>query len=272
MPDTIRISESCAYPWRRGFLIGMGILFGAVVPLRAQAEQKPAVVLHELVVSAQDRIDRHEIAVLVLLLGLIFFAVVTAIMLLRIRARWARLDVTSRDEIAALRSDLDRANALLSSEPQVMVDWPAGSDEPRIDGDPTIVGVTTPHRVLAFGTWLEAGKAFAMEQAVENLRSRGEGFSLTLTTLHGHPIELQFEEPATFALHGSPRVFAVLCWQLIRHASQYTGQGTVLVTVLPGAVSVSATAGADHDPLAPGQQRPRPRHPTQPPSHPSPSA
>ncbi len=72
--------------------------------------------------------------------------------------------------------------------------------------------------------------------------------------LHGHPVELQFEEPATFALHGSPRVFAVLCWQLIRHASQYTGQGTVLVTVLPGAVSVSATAGADHDPLAPGQQ------------------
>jgi two-component system, OmpR family, sensor histidine kinase QseC len=72
--------------------------------------------------------------------------------------------------------------------------------------------------------------------------------------LHGHPIELQFEEPATFALHGSPRVFAVLCWQLIRHASQYTGQGTVLVTVLPGAVSVCATAGADHDPHLPGQQ------------------
>ncbi|MFK2872796.1 sensor histidine kinase [Dyella lipolytica] len=72
--------------------------------------------------------------------------------------------------------------------------------------------------------------------------------------LHGHPIELKFEEPATFALHGSPRVFAVLCWQLIRHASQYTGQGTVLVSVLPGVVSVSATAGMDHDPLAPGQQ------------------
>lgn len=72
--------------------------------------------------------------------------------------------------------------------------------------------------------------------------------------LHGHPIELQFEEPASFALHGSPRVFAVLCWQLIRHASQYTGQGTVLVTVLPGVVSVCATAGTDHDPTAPGQQ------------------
>jgi signal transduction histidine kinase len=72
--------------------------------------------------------------------------------------------------------------------------------------------------------------------------------------LHGHPIELRLEEPATFALHGSPRVFAVLCWQLIRHASQYTGQGVVQVTVLPGMVSVSATAGGEQDPRAPGQR------------------
>jgi two-component system, OmpR family, sensor histidine kinase QseC len=72
--------------------------------------------------------------------------------------------------------------------------------------------------------------------------------------LHGHPIELKFEEPAVFALHGSPRVFAVLCWQLIRHASQYTGQGTVLVTVLPGVVSVTASAGDEHDPSVPEQQ------------------
>jgi signal transduction histidine kinase len=188
MPDTIRISGSCAHPWRRGVLTA---IVGAIFPLPASAEQQPVLALHELVVSAQDSIDRHEIAVLVVVLGLILFAVVTAIMLVRARTRWTRLETSSRDEIATLRSDLDRANALLFSEPQVMVDWPAGSDEPRIDGDPGIVGVATPHRVLAFGSWLEAGKAFAMEQAVENLRGRGEGFSLTLTTLHGHPIEVQ---------------------------------------------------------------------------------
>jgi signal transduction histidine kinase len=188
MPDTIRISGSCAHPWRRGFLTA---IVGTVFPFPASAEQKPALALHELVVSAQDSIDRHEIAVLVVVLGLVLFAVVTAIMLVRARVRWSRLETSSRDEIASLRSDLDRANALLFSEPQVMVDWPAGSDEPRIDGDPAIVGVAAPHRVLAFGSWLEAGKASAMEQAVENLRSRGEGFALTLTTLHGHPIEVQ---------------------------------------------------------------------------------
>jgi signal transduction histidine kinase len=188
MPDTIRISGSCAHPWRRGFLTA---IVGTVFPLPASAEQKPVIALHELVASAQDSIDRHEIAVLVVVLGLMLFAVVTAILLVRMHARSARLETSSRDQIAALRDDLDRANALLFSEPQVMVDWPAGSDEPRIDGDPAIVGVAAPHRVLAFGSWLEPGKALAMEQAVEGLRSRGEGFSLTLTTLHGHPIEVQ---------------------------------------------------------------------------------
>ena len=113
---------------------------------------------------------------LVVVLGLVLFAVVTAIMLVRARTRWTRLETFSRDEIAALRSDLDRANALLFSEPQVMVDWPAGSDEPSIDGDPGIVGVAAPHRVLAFGSWLEAGKAFAMEQAVEACAAAAKAF------------------------------------------------------------------------------------------------
>lgn len=54
----------------------------------------------------------------------------------------------------------------------------------------------------------------------------------------GRPVELILDEPATFALHASPRVFAVLCGQLIRHALQQTDQGTIVVTVMPGSVSV----------------------------------
>jgi signal transduction histidine kinase len=60
--------------------------------------------------------------------------------------------------------------------------------------------------------------------------------------LHGRLVALQLDEPARFALHGSPRVFAVLCGQLIRHAGQHAaGQGKVVVTVLPGVVSVSSS-------------------------------
>jgi signal transduction histidine kinase len=187
MPDTIRRSGGYARPWLGGFPVAIG----AVASLPARADEQPALVLHELVLGASRSIDRHEIAVLVLLVGLLLFAVVTAIMLVRTRARSVRLEASSHDEIAALRADLDRANALLASEPQVMVDWPAASDEPSIEGDPAVVGVSAPHRVLAFGSWLDAGKASAMEQAVEALRARGEAFSMAFTTIAGRPIEAQ---------------------------------------------------------------------------------
>jgi signal transduction histidine kinase len=63
--------------------------------------------------------------------------------------------------------------------------------------------------------------------------------------LVGRPIQLELEESARFALQGSSRVFSVLCWQLIRNACQQTEQGRVVISVLPGEVSVSNHA----DPL-----------------------
>ncbi|RDJ00201.1 sensor histidine kinase [Dyella solisilvae] len=60
-----------------------------------------------------------------------------------------------------------------------------------------------------------------------------------LEMLEGRPITLELEEPARFALHGSPRVFSVLCWQLIRNACQQAEGGTVVVTVMPGVVTVT---------------------------------
>ncbi|HTP91788.1 MAG TPA: PAS-domain containing protein, partial [Xanthobacteraceae bacterium] len=147
--------------------------------------------LRELVLSAHRSIDQHQIAMLVLITGLMLFAVVTAILLVRSRARSARMEAWSREEIAVLRSELDRANALLQSEQQIMVDWPAASDEPGIEGSPALVGATAPHRVLAFGTWLDPARARAMELAVDALRRRGEAFSMTVTTLSGDPIEAQ---------------------------------------------------------------------------------
>ena len=187
MPDTIRRSGGTTRPWLGGFPIAIGGVWTGP----ARAAGKPSLALHELVVGASHSIDRHEIAVFVLLVGLLLFAVVTAILLVRTRARSARLEASSHDEIATLRAELDRANALLASEPQVMVDWPPGSDEPSIEGDLAVVGVSAPHRVLAFGSWLPAGKASAMEQAVEALRTRGEAFSMSFTTLAGRPIEAQ---------------------------------------------------------------------------------
>ena len=190
MPDTIRSRGYSARPWCGGFTSAMAA-FMALTATPAQADQPPKLVLHEFVQGATRSIDRHEIAAIVLLAGLLLFAVVTAILLLRTRSRLLRLEASAHDEVAVLRGDLDRANALLLSEPQVRIDWPAASDEPTIEGDPALVGASTAHRTLAFGSWLDPQRAAAMEQAVEALRSRGEAFSMAFTTLVGRPIEAQ---------------------------------------------------------------------------------
>lgn len=60
--------------------------------------------------------------------------------------------------------------------------------------------------------------------------------------LKGRSVELVMDEPVTFSVYGSPRVFAVLCWQLIRNACQQTEQGRITVTVSPGKITVSNLA------------------------------
>lgn len=57
--------------------------------------------------------------------------------------------------------------------------------------------------------------------------------------LAGRPITLHLEEPVRFALEGSPQAFSVLCWQLIRNACQQTERGRIIVSVMPGLVSVT---------------------------------
>jgi signal transduction histidine kinase len=142
--------------------------------------------------SAFALLDRHEIAGLALTLGILFFAVVTAILLVRTRNRLAEVEALARDESVASKAAIDRAYALLLSEPQILVAWTAAADEPEIIGDPTLVTTAdAPHRVLAFGTWLEPGAAREMERSVDALRARGVSFAMTLTTLAGHILEAE---------------------------------------------------------------------------------
>jgi signal transduction histidine kinase len=135
-------------------------------------------------------LDRHEAAAIALTLGVLGFAVIAAILLVRTRAGAARRDAAAREEIVGLKAQNDRASTLLQSEPQVIIAWAAAVDEPDIIGDPTLIApVNAPHRVLAFGTWLDAEQALAIEHAVEALRADGTSFAMTLRTLSGRLIE-----------------------------------------------------------------------------------
>ena len=166
------------------------LLVAACEPAAAQDGTPPS--LLDAIVAALAILDRHEIAALGLTLGILLFAVLVAIMLVRARTRADDSEAAARDQIIALKAEIDRANALLLSDPQIVVAWAAASDEPEILGDVSLVtDAAAPHRVLAFGTWLDPETAQAIERAVDALRERGESFSKTLTTPAGRFIEAE---------------------------------------------------------------------------------
>jgi signal transduction histidine kinase len=185
MPDAIR--GRCGQdtqPWRGRFGLGLAVAAAALLPASASAEPQPALRPIAHYIDALTALDRHEIAALALTLGVILFAVTTAIALLRTRKRASDKLAARQIEINELREERDRANALLLSEPQVIVVWPAGADEPDISGDVSMILRTPlPRRVLAFGTWLAPEEAHALDQAVDALRAEGKSFSFSMTTL-----------------------------------------------------------------------------------------
>lgn len=104
----------------------------------------------------------------------------------------------------------------------------------------------------------DAGTPLDTERFVVNDVLQGE-LQAAREMLCGRPIELRLEQPARFALDSSPRVFSVLCWQLLRNACQQAERGSVVVRVDPGMVSVRNLAPAgdatDADPGAEGADR-----------------
>ena len=183
MPDTIRAAGIAA--------------IAAVLPATSRAEEllprdhsaSPHAVLN-FVAETASALDRHDLITLALILGGILFGVTTAIMLVRTRLRGATTEMALREELGALRAESDRFNAMLRSEPQVLVSWAAADNEPDIIGDTALItSAAAKQRVLAFGSWLEPDKAQAMERATDALRANGESFTMPLMTLAGHAIE-----------------------------------------------------------------------------------
>jgi signal transduction histidine kinase len=135
-------------------------------------------------------LNHNDVITVALTLGVLLFAVVTSILLVRTRLRAAAAESNFHDEIIALKAERDRAHALLMSEPQILVSWAAADNEPEITGETALVtSGSVPQRVLAFGSWLMPDKAQAMEHAVDALRAGGEGFAMQLMTLAGRAIE-----------------------------------------------------------------------------------
>jgi signal transduction histidine kinase len=193
MPETIRTAnERLRSRPRQGLILASCVIVILSIALTVPAHAAGVFALANAYLTAFANLGQQEIAGLTLTLGLLCFAVLTAITLLRTRVRAARIEAAAHDESIALRADVDRLKALLMSEPQILVSWGAADSEPEIVGDTGLIAPgTVPQRVLAFGTWLEPAAAQKMEHAVETLRDEGHGFVTTVVTISGAPIEAE---------------------------------------------------------------------------------
>ncbi|HVV78087.1 MAG TPA: ATP-binding protein [Pseudolabrys sp.] len=184
MPEKIRARNERSGPRRGGFLAA-AVACASASPARAEPQN-----LFDAPLSLIASMSRQDVATLTLTIGLICFAVLSTILLLRTRARAAEAEAAARDEMTALRDETERLKTLLLSEHQVLVTWAAASDQPDIIGDVgTILPGERPERVLAFGTWLAPSIARELEDSVSLLRSQGRAFTMTLQSANGQPIE-----------------------------------------------------------------------------------
>jgi signal transduction histidine kinase len=148
--------------------------------------------LPERLIQTFTNLNRQDLTMLAMALGVLGFSVVCAILLMRTRVRADANEQRLRAEIRELQSEADRFRALLFAEPQVLISWSAGEDRPRISGDTALLlpqDAKQPLRILAFGTWLPPEPALQMDHAVDALRSAGEGFLLNLLTSSGRTVE-----------------------------------------------------------------------------------
>jgi signal transduction histidine kinase len=199
--------------------------------------------------AALTRLEQHEIAALALILGVLLFAVVTAVLLVRTRVRSAADARGARETIAALKTQVDQFTGLLLSEPHVLVSWPAAGGEPQILGETrAITGDAKAEHVLAFGAWLTIEDAHAMVDAVERLRAHGEAFSRSLTTTAGRRIEAEgraIAGRAVMKLRDASSVERRLAELQAAHAARENEAGTLraLIEALPSPVWVRDAAG-----------------------------
>ncbi|EIZ82800.1 PAS/PAC sensor signal transduction histidine kinase [Methylobacterium sp. GXF4] len=149
--------------------------------------------------------EMHGVAALAIFGGLVAFAVILSLLHLYERSRWTRRERELAGALDVLRGAHDRAEMLLNAERQIIVTWDRRS-EPVVEGDISLAiygeRPTSGYarRVLAFGTWLVASDAAAVEAAVETLRARGTSFTLSLRTQTGRSIDAHGQAVAGRAL------------------------------------------------------------------------
>ena len=181
---------ACGISFRRFRLNGRRVVCGLVLSTLlvpntlawAQGTSNP---------GALAGLSSRELLSAVIALGPLLFAVTSAILYLRLRGQWKRSLTLQHNEIAALQGRLAQSEALLSSEPQVILMWGAPGRLPTISG--SLPGAKQPmltEQGVSFAHWLESEDCAIVDKAVQQLQLNGEAFRHVARTRQGEFIAI----------------------------------------------------------------------------------
>jgi len=143
-----------------------------------------------------------EVMQLAVFVGVTGAALLSAIVLIRERARTSAENVELRGRIADVNAALRRSEALLNLRDQRVVVWAAENKKPELIGTLPVESGAPEDRAafLAFGRWLMPRSAAALEHAVAGLREKAKHFDLVIESQAGAPLEVHGRKSAAHVL------------------------------------------------------------------------
>ncbi|MET3578736.1 signal transduction histidine kinase [Mesorhizobium robiniae] len=160
---------------------------------------------HAQTVAAQKAglsVSTVEVMQLAMFVGVMGAALVSAIFLIRERARTAAQNVELRARLADVNAALRRSEALLNLRDQRVIVWASENKKPELVGTLPVESGAPEDRAafLAFGRWLTPRSAAALEHAVTGLRDKAKSFDLVIESQIGAPLEVHGRKSAAHVL------------------------------------------------------------------------
>lgn len=163
-------------------------VFLSVVLLIAASSEAAA----QEAVLGPDGLDARLLFIIGTMLGVMAFAIGTALYAMRMTRQSRAQAETAMAEAESLRGRKTRLESILAAEPQLLFAW-TESQAPKllIANLPPSLGVpSAADAFMRFSEWLPRESVESLKAAIKQLTEKGQGFNLMLVTLAGKHIEI----------------------------------------------------------------------------------
>jgi signal transduction histidine kinase len=192
LAEGARLSSRSRRKWRLS--LGFSGLLAAMWPATAYAQQA-----NSLIEIGRISLGTMEVIQLALFFGITCAAMMSAILMIRERARTAAENVQLRERVANIDATLQRSDALLNLKDQRILVW--SNDDRKAELVGTLPARDAPEdraTFLAFGRWLTPRCATQLERAISTLREDRQPFDIVVENINGGLIEVQGRLAASY--------------------------------------------------------------------------